>query len=591
MKLVTVFPFFKVALSFFENRRFVLVLLFLAGFFIFSRDLSTHGIEYRDDEIFYYQSTQEMVQSDHVLSPTYFGENRFQKPILFYWLIFLSYKIFGINWFAARFVSVIFAALTICFTWLIGEKLFDKKSATIGSLILMTIPLFFRHAKDAVPDMTLNFFIVLAFYFALKFIERPEIRMYRYAFFVSCALGFMTKGFAALILPVVSLIVYAVAVRKPALLKAANFPLGLMIFAVLVLPWFLYMAWLHGDMYMNYILKTETYDRLIFTNENNIFLRVTSTFIHNFAFYAVNLFSYFAPWSLFAVAAIPFAVVRMVKEKKNKGPLIFLVTWFFVVFFFFSLIAARINHLILVLTTPFALILSYFFITLPAGASSLGKISSDFVKFIIASLVFLGLSGLSFLRIFLLEETALWLAVFVAIFFLLRHFLFRSREPAVVPGVMAFFILFVFFHIPLLSKARLVPFATHQAFAEMIQRDLKEDDIIAVGSNDIHEKEFQVYFTRRVEKAATNLEEATKAELRNLFLRKEAVYCLMTQKDYQYFSKSLPDRLLVLREDFMVRKRIYPDRALFFALLKLDRNAVKNYFMEKVILIKKNKNA
>src|SRR3989338_835144 len=148
-----------------------LLVIFIAGLFLFTRHLSHHGLEFRDDEIFYVKSTQEMVKTGNYLSPKYFGSDRFQKPILHYWLIILSYKIFGINWFAARFVGVIFGALTLCVSWLIAKELFDRRTATLSVVILSTVPLFLRHAKNATPDMPLNFFIVLAIYFGIMFLR------------------------------------------------------------------------------------------------------------------------------------------------------------------------------------------------------------------------------------------------------------------------------------------------------------------------------------------------------------------------------------------------------------------------------------
>ena len=75
------------------DSKILLVFLFFASMIFFMRDLSFQGIEYRDDEIFYFASTQEMMKSGNLLSPTYFGENRFQKPILFYWSIIAKNKI------------------------------------------------------------------------------------------------------------------------------------------------------------------------------------------------------------------------------------------------------------------------------------------------------------------------------------------------------------------------------------------------------------------------------------------------------------------------------------------------------------------
>src|SRR3989338_3264208 len=110
-----------------SRREIALCLIFFAvSLFLFTRGLSSHGPEYRDDEIFYYKSTQEMVQSGDILSPTYFQRDRFQKPVLFYWLILFSYKIFGVNWFAARFVAALSAAFTVVLTWLIAKELFTR---------------------------------------------------------------------------------------------------------------------------------------------------------------------------------------------------------------------------------------------------------------------------------------------------------------------------------------------------------------------------------------------------------------------------------------------------------------------------------
>ena len=92
----------------------VLVLFFVFSLFVFTRGLDIHGLEYRDDEIFYFKSTQEMLNTQSIFSPTYFGENRFQKPILFYWMILTSYKIFGVNWFGARFIAALFASQGLC---------------------------------------------------------------------------------------------------------------------------------------------------------------------------------------------------------------------------------------------------------------------------------------------------------------------------------------------------------------------------------------------------------------------------------------------------------------------------------------------
>jgi len=54
------------------------------------------------DEAFYAEAGREMVERGDYLTP-YFGyEPRFQKPILFYWLVVAAYHLAGIDEAAAR---------------------------------------------------------------------------------------------------------------------------------------------------------------------------------------------------------------------------------------------------------------------------------------------------------------------------------------------------------------------------------------------------------------------------------------------------------------------------------------------------------
>ena len=55
------------------------------------------------DEAFYAESAREMVESGDWVTPHYNYEFRFQKPILYYWLVSATYRVWGIGEAAARF--------------------------------------------------------------------------------------------------------------------------------------------------------------------------------------------------------------------------------------------------------------------------------------------------------------------------------------------------------------------------------------------------------------------------------------------------------------------------------------------------------
>ncbi len=73
------------------------------------------------DEPRYAQVAREMLDRSDWVTPTLGGFNWFEKPALLYWLEMVSYKLFGVNEFAARFGPAIFGLGTILSLWILGR--------------------------------------------------------------------------------------------------------------------------------------------------------------------------------------------------------------------------------------------------------------------------------------------------------------------------------------------------------------------------------------------------------------------------------------------------------------------------------------
>jgi len=593
----------------FQSQKEFAICLFLLVFsvLIYARGLNIHGIEYRDDEIFYFKSTQEMVATKNYLSPKYFGEDRFQKPILYYWMIVLSYKVFGANWVGARFVAVLFAGLTVCLTWLLSKRLFTKNIADLSAVILMTVPLFFRHAKNAVPDMVLNFFIVLAIYYAVLVMqatmkgssqtveEKGDSSKYSILFFTACAVGFMIKGFAAIIFPFLTIIIYSLITRKFKVLSALRFGRGLLIMCVIICPWFLYMIKVHGQEYLNYMLIDETKNRLITDSSGNALLNVAANFFDHIIFYCGVIVSYFAPWCVFLIAGIPLAIKKIISGDGSKEGLRLMLIWFLVVFLFFSTMYFSISHYMLVLSTPFAVLVSYFLLEQFDPRRSIGRALLFLRKYISIFVFTVGMIAFGFLFVFLAGASKWWLVILLIGYFVLLQKMVCSQKPVTAPMILGIFLMFVFAQSTLLDKAGVTTHAALQKFAHTIHQEIQmglgNDAVIGVGSHDIHEKEFQVYFDQRVEKAAGSMADETRAKLKKLFSGKKDIYCLITEKDFnQFLGSSLPGTFEIIQEDYIVRKRFNIDSGFFSALLKLDRKTVHEYMKEKLVLVRKKSN-
>ncbi len=75
------------------------------------------------DEARYAQVGREMLERGDWVTPTLGGFNWFEKPALLYWLEIVSYKVFGVNEFAARLGPALFGLGTIASLWILGRNL------------------------------------------------------------------------------------------------------------------------------------------------------------------------------------------------------------------------------------------------------------------------------------------------------------------------------------------------------------------------------------------------------------------------------------------------------------------------------------
>lgn len=568
--------------------KYWMLFIFLVSILIFTRHLSMHGLEYRDDEIFYYKSSQEMLSQHNYLSPTYFGGDRFQKPILFYWLIMGAFKLFGVSWFSARIVSSIFGALTVALTWLLAKRMFDAQIAWLSAVILVAVPLFFRHAKNAVPDMALNFFIVLALVSAYLFVHDPKKQTYSYVFFISCGLGFMVKGIAALVIPIVTVFIYCLMDKKMEDFKKMNFGYGLTLILFITVPWFLYMIKVHGKEYWNYMLIQETHNRVIGVGRDTSLMEILKTFIEHSTFYPKIIMGYFAPWSIFFYLGMMLMMIRVFQKVPESSGLIFLLVWVGVVYLIFSSMKFLINHYMLVMTTPFALTASYFFLSHLEDKSLLINCLGFFRKWFLIFIFCIVFIGFTFLVVFLAKESFLWLLVLAIIFIGLLYVLITARNELIRPLILGLCIIFIFSQSNLLFKAGVISHATLQKMAETVVQD-KSSYVVGIGSHDIHEKEFQVYFDKPVVKAATSLEQETHDLLRNLFKSSDHVYCLFIRKDFDDFVNSVnfQNQLEIIQKELIMRRRMKLDFGFVQALIHLNRDKIDQYLKEEIILVRK----
>jgi 4-amino-4-deoxy-L-arabinose transferase-like glycosyltransferase len=193
------------------------------------------------DEAVYAVATREMLRTGDWLAPMYNGQPFFDKPIFFYWLQLLSFKIFGATELAARLVPAISALAMIFVTGWAGRVFFNSTVGVIAALFVALLPGTFALSAYAILDMTFTAFlfagVTMAAASALR--GRPALQ---YGGYLCIALAVLTKGPLAIVLAGLAFgLALLVAPRIRAQLLALHWVRGLALVLVIASPWFIYM--------------------------------------------------------------------------------------------------------------------------------------------------------------------------------------------------------------------------------------------------------------------------------------------------------------------------------------------------------------
>src|SRR6266404_4880782 len=125
------------------------------------------GELYDGDESRLAGCAREMVQSGQWLIPTNDGVPQLQTPPLAYWVVTLSYKVFGVSATAARLPIALAMIGSVALTFLIGERLAGYWRGFAAGLIHLCSAGTFVVGRMVTPDAIFALFISAAIYCAV----------------------------------------------------------------------------------------------------------------------------------------------------------------------------------------------------------------------------------------------------------------------------------------------------------------------------------------------------------------------------------------------------------------------------------------
>ena len=226
------------------NRLHPFYLVILAALFLFLSFYRLASVTLFDvDEAVFAEATKEMVNDGNWITPTYNGENRYDKPILFYWLMAASYKVFGINELGARFPSALAGFLLCLAVFLFGRRTGSVETGIYASAALSLSLFYFVYSHAAVTDMVLTLFITLSiFSFFLSRRQRAAAGasddLYLYGFYLFSALAFLTKGLIGIVFPFAITMIYMFAKERMSGVRRVFSLKGLILFFLVSGPWY-----------------------------------------------------------------------------------------------------------------------------------------------------------------------------------------------------------------------------------------------------------------------------------------------------------------------------------------------------------------
>ena len=317
----------------------MLVLIFFAALVPTLPDLS----RYHGDERYYTDAAITMIQSGDYLTPRYAdGTERFKKPLLTYWILCASYKVFGISLFSSRLPFLLAGCGVVWLTWCLGRTLFGQEgrlsgdrpslgsfgpagaSPYLGAVVFAANVQTMTIATRSTPDIFLCLFVTasLCGFAELLLQDASDWRSYALAY-LGAGLACATKGLWGL-LPILFAAAFWLWRARHISIRRFAPPQWVLAGAAIGLSWFIVEALKYGRASLQVFLEDQT---MVQAEPVKWFL------LSNVLDYGWATLRHFLPWSLLALLG-----ARQFKAfaSENRKALWFALGWFALIFIVFS---------------------------------------------------------------------------------------------------------------------------------------------------------------------------------------------------------------------------------------------------------------
>jgi 4-amino-4-deoxy-L-arabinose transferase-like glycosyltransferase len=304
------------------------------------------------DEVFYAQTAKEMIHHNVWFTPYLFDAPQFEKPILTFWLLRISFMLFGISGFSARFFPSLFAILGVIATYVLTVTAYrDNEKAFLSSLVLMSCAIYIGLARTVFTDMIFSVFILFSLLsFLWGYFQQTKKNTGILLFFAFSGLAVLTKGPLGFLIPFLIVAAFLTIRKEIKFLFCKGILTGIFVFLLLSLPWYVYMIQKYGNAFITEFFYNDHLRRIVEAEHAGN---------DKWYFYPFSMVGGMFPWSIYFLAAFCY-LLRHLRDRQNPIHL-FLMCWIMVVFIMFQVAHSK--------------LISYVFPLFPA----LSVVTGDFI--------------------------------------------------------------------------------------------------------------------------------------------------------------------------------------------------------------------
>src|SRR5579863_4570563 len=226
--------------GFSQGQLYVIVLLFAAA--VYAGCMTSPPSLMDDVDAVQAQISRNMLASNDWVTARLDGIPYLEKAPLIYWLMAISFRLFGPYDWAAR-IPVVLSALGLAWlTFAFGTWAFGKRAGFYAGLCISTCIGLFLFTRILIPDVTITATMTLTMWAFLRAIDEEEQRPRQWAFLLAVSIGIslLLKSLIGLVFPAGAALLYLLFTRQmltAGVWKRLRPISGLLIVLVIAAPW------------------------------------------------------------------------------------------------------------------------------------------------------------------------------------------------------------------------------------------------------------------------------------------------------------------------------------------------------------------